>query len=170
LARGLDQKAIHVHDGLPEEGGRLLLPHGQTCVVDDVVQRLQVLACEASAEVARGSGIRDPASTQGIEEDLVVAEQLQVLQAGASTERQIGQGQHMVGLVVGHVKLEQLEASVDGLGEFEASGESVDGTDAADGEAASTLGNLVVDVGGSQDGLGAAAQVSLVEAALEGGG
>jgi hypothetical protein len=37
LAAGLDQKAIHVHDGLPEEGGRLLLPHGQPGVVDDIV-------------------------------------------------------------------------------------------------------------------------------------
>ena len=135
----------------------MLLPHGQPRVVDDVMQRLQVLACEASAEVASGSGVGDAACAQGIEEDLIVAEQLQVLQAGASAERQIGQGQHMVGLVVGQVQLEQLEASVNGLREAETIGEGVDGSDAPNGESARAFGNLIVDVGGGQDGFGTAA-------------
>jgi hypothetical protein len=94
---------------------------------------------------------------QGIEEDLIVAEQFQVLQAGTTAQRQVGQGQYMVGLVVGQVKLEQLESAVDGLGESEATGEGVDGSDAADGEATGTLGNLIVDVAGGQDRFGAAA-------------
>jgi hypothetical protein len=63
----------------------------------------------------------------------------------------------MVGLVVGQVKLEQVESSIDGLGESEVSGEGVDGSDASDGEPAGPLGNLIVDVAGSQDRLGAAA-------------
>jgi hypothetical protein len=84
----------------------LLLLHGQPRVIDDVMQRLQVLAGEAPAEIAGRGRVRDAASTQGIEENLIVAEQLQVLQAGAAAERQVGQGEDMVGIVVGQVKLE----------------------------------------------------------------
>lgn len=73
------------------EVGRLLLPHDPTGVVRDVMQRLQVLLGETSAEVTCGRRIGNAARTQGIEENLVVAEQFQVLQAGASAERQIGQ-------------------------------------------------------------------------------
>ena len=107
------------------------------------MQCLQVLAGEASAEVAGGGGVGDAASAQGIEEDLIVSEQFQVLQASASAEGQIGQGEDRVGLVVGQVKPEQLESSVDSLGESEPTGESVDGSDAADGESARALGNLL---------------------------
>lgn len=67
----------------------------------------------------------------------------------------------MVGLVVGQVKLEQLESAIDGLGEAEPLRE---GMDASDGESAGTLRNLIVDVAGSQDRLGAAAEVGFVEA------
>ena len=73
----------------------------------------------------------------------------------------------MVGLMVGQVKLEQVEALVNGLGESETMGEGVDGSDASDGESARAFGNFVVDVGGGHDGFGAAAQVGFVEASLD---
>ena len=96
-----------------------------------------------------------------------MAEQLQVLQAGASAQGQIGEGQHMVGLVVGQVQLKQVEASVDGLGESEARGEGVDGSDAPDGESTRALGNFIVNVAGGHDGFGAAAEVGFIEASLD---
>jgi len=69
--------------------------------------------------------------------------------------------------MVGQVQLEQLEASVDGLWEAEAVSESVNSSDASDGESACALGNLIVDVGGSHDGFGAASEVGFVEASLD---
>ena len=63
----------------------------------------------------------------------------------------------MVGLVVGQVKPEQVEALVDGLGKPESMSEGVQGSDPSDRESACTFGNLLVDVAGGQDGLAAAA-------------
>jgi hypothetical protein len=65
------------------------------------------------------------------------------------------------------VELEQLQASVDGLGQAKLSGKGMDGSDASDGESAGPLGNFIMDVAGSQDGLGAATEVVFVEASLD---
>ena len=75
------------------------------------------------------------------------------MQAGAATQRQVGQGEHVVRFMVGQVDLEQVEASVDGLDEAESAGQGVDGADAADGDAAAAFGDLIVDVAGGHHGL-----------------
>ena len=58
----------------------------------------------------------------------------------------------MIGFVVGKMELEQMEPLVDGLDESAASGQEVDGPDAAMGDAAIAEGELVVDVGGGEAG------------------
>ena len=73
----------------------------------------------------------------------------------------------MVGLMVGQVQLEQLEPSIDSLGESETVSEGVDGSNASDGEPTGTFGDLIVDVAGGHDRLGAATQVGIVEASLD---
>jgi hypothetical protein len=60
-----------------------------------------------------------------------------------------------------------LESAVDGLGEAEPMREGMDGSNASDGESTGTLGDFLVDVGGGQDGLGAAVEIGFVEASLD---
>jgi hypothetical protein len=96
-----------------------------------------------------------------------VAEEFQVLQARAATQRQIGQRQHMVRFMVGQVDLQQLQAAVQGVDEAELAGESMNEADAAEGDAVGTFGDLIVNVAGSHHGLGAAAEILLVQSALD---
>jgi hypothetical protein len=56
---------------------------------------------EAAAEVAGGGRVGDAAGAQGVEEDLVVAPQLDVLQAGPLAERVVGEVEDVVGFVEG---------------------------------------------------------------------
>ena len=65
--------------------------------------------CEAAAEVAGGGRIGDAAGAQGVEEDLVVAAQFEVLQAGAVAQGVVGEVEDVIGLVVGQVDLEQVQ-------------------------------------------------------------
>ena len=122
---------------------------------------------EAAAEVAGGGRVGDAAGAQGVEEDFVVAAQFEVLQAGAVAQGVVGEVEDVVGLVVGQVDLEQVQAVVDGVDEAELAGQGVDGADAAVADAAGAVGDLVVDVAGGEHRLAAAAQVGLVEAALD---
>ena len=56
--------------------------------------------------------------------------------------------------------------SVDGLGEAELAHQQVHGADAAVADAAAAVADFVLDVAGREHGLGAAAQVALVQAFL----
>ena len=60
----------------------------------------------------------------------------------------------MVRLVVGEVELQQMEPLVDGLGQAEPPHEQLDGADAAAGDRPGLGGDVVVDVGGGEDGVG----------------
>ena len=115
LARGGDQKAVHVDDSLCEESGGLAGPHADAGVVEDVLQRLDGLGGKPPAEVACRGGIGESARPQGMEHHLIVAEQFQILQTGAATQRQVAQGEHMVRFMIGEVDLQHLQALVDGL-------------------------------------------------------
>ncbi len=75
--------------------------------------------------------------------------------------------EHMIGLVVGQVDLEQVEVVVDGVNEADASSEQVKGAKAAVGNAVDAFGDFVVDVAGGEDGSGAIPQSSGVETLLD---
>ena len=79
------------------------------------IKRADVRFGEAAAEVARRGRVGNPLGAQGVEEDLVVAAQLDVLQPDAVAQRVVGQVQHVVRLVVGQMDLQQVQAAVDGL-------------------------------------------------------
>jgi hypothetical protein len=55
----------------------------------------------------------------------------QVLQAGAVTRGVVGEGQHVVGFVVGEMETEQAQVPVDGLDQADLPGQGMDGPDAA---------------------------------------
>ena len=131
LAGGLDQKAVHVEDGAVEEGVGLLGPDAPTHLVHGVLQPADRRLVEAAAEVAGGGRVREAAGAQGVEEDLVVAAEFEVLQTGAVAQGVVGEGQDVVGLVVGEVELEQVEAAVDGVDEADLARQGVEGADAA---------------------------------------
>ena len=100
---GGDQRAVDVEDGLVEELRRLLTPDLQPGLIEDVLEGLDVLGGEAAAEVAGGGGVGDAVGAQGIEEDVVVASQFDVVEAGAVAQGVVGEVQDVVGLVVGEV-------------------------------------------------------------------
>src|SRR5262249_61459986 len=97
---------------------------------------------EAAVEVAGGGWVGDPAGAQGIEEDLIGAAEFEVLQAGAVTQGVVGEGEDVVGLVVGEVEREQMEAAVDGVDEADLTRQGVQGAETAAGQAAAEGGGL----------------------------
>ena len=107
-AGGLHQGTVHVHAGFLEEGFRLLIPNAQAGVIAEVEQDINVRGREAPAEVAGGGGVGEALRPQGVEEDFVLPPEFQGLQAGAATEGVIGDGQDVIGFVVGQVHLEQV--------------------------------------------------------------
>ena len=92
-----------------------------------------------------------------------MAAQLQIFQAGAPQKRVVSQVENVIGLVIGEVDFEQVQLIVDGLNEADASGQEVEGADAAVGDAAVAVGDFVMDVGGREDGLVDVVELGLVE-------
>ena len=124
LAGGLDQRAVHVDDGLVEERRPAARPRPCRRVSSKMSCRVSMSSArEAAAEVAGGGGIGDAACAQGVEEDLVVAAQFEVLQAGAVAQGVVGEVEDVVGLVIGQMDLEQVQAVVDGVDQAELAGQ-----------------------------------------------
>ena len=129
-----------------EEVGGLLLPGPQAGLVEGVHQPAHVGLGEAAAEVAGGGGVGEAFGPEGVEIDLVVAADLQVLDAAAAGQEVVGEIQDVVALVIGQVPLEQVEPLVDVMDEPELAGQQVDSTDAARCDRPGPLGDLVADV------------------------
>jgi hypothetical protein len=72
----------------------------------------------------------------------------------------------VIGFVEWQMDLEQVQAPVDGVDETEASGQKMDGPDAAVGEAVSFVSDVVVDVAGCEGGSFGLAQLGFVEPSL----
>jgi hypothetical protein len=110
-----------------------------------------------------GSGRRR--APRGVEEDLVAAAEFQVLQTGAVAQGVVGEGQDVIGFVVGEVELQQVQAVVDGVDEAHVARQGVQGADAAAADGAGAVGDLIVDVGGGKHRPSAAVHIGLVETA-----
>jgi hypothetical protein len=114
LAGGGDRRAAHVDGGQVEEGVGLPLPGALADLVEDILQGVEARRGEAAAEIAGRRGVRDAAGAQGIKEGLVVAAQLDVVEAAALTRGVVGDVEGVVGFVIGQVDLEQVQLLVDG--------------------------------------------------------
>src|SRR5512135_538783 len=141
--------------GFVEERLGLLFPDPQPGPVEDVHQPLDIGLGEAPAEVPGGGRIGDAVGPEGIQVDLVVAADLEVLQATAAGQEVGGDIEDVITLVIGQVPLQEMEVLVDVLDQADLPGQEVDGPDAARGDAPDRLGDLVADVGGGQHRLGA---------------
>ena len=86
-------------------------------------------------------------------EDDVVAPQFDVVEAGAVAQRVISEVEDVITLVVREVKLQEVEAFVDGLGQPEFPHEQLNGADPTAGDGLCLGGGLVVDVRGGKDRL-----------------
>ena len=113
--------------------------------VEGVLKSIDVGLGESSAEVAGGGGVGDAPRSQHVEEGIVVAAEVDVLQAGAVAERVVGDVEDVVGLVVGEMDFQEVKALVNGLGQAELVCEHVESPDAAVGDGSVALGNIVVD-------------------------
>ena len=100
---GGDEGAVGVDDGLVEEVGRLLFPDLDPGLIEDVLEGLDVVGGEASAEVAGGGGVGDSVGAEGVEEDDVVASQFDVVEAGAVAQGVVGEVEDVVTLVIREV-------------------------------------------------------------------
>jgi hypothetical protein len=125
----------------------LLLPDPKPHLVDYLHQDLDVPWAETTAKVPRRRGIGNPLRAQRIEIDLVVAQELEVLQTPPVGQEVVGDVEHVIGLVVGQVHLQQLQAAIDLFHQSRGLGHSVDRPEAPNREAARPLGDLVVDIG-----------------------
>jgi hypothetical protein len=143
---GGDERSVDVENGLVEEVGRLSFPDLDPGLIEDVLEGLDVVGREPPAEVARGGGVGDAVGAEGVEEDDVVAPQLDVVEAGAVAEGVVGEVEDVVTLVVREVVFEQVESFVDGLGQPELADEELDGTDAAAGDGPGLGGDFIVQV------------------------
>ena len=166
LAGGGHQRAVHVDGRLLEEGVRLPRPDPDARVIEEVEQRQHVGAGKASAEVARRGRVGDAASAQGIQERLVVAAQLDVLQAGAVAQGVVGEVEDVIRLVKRQMDLEQVQPVVDGVDQADLSSQRMDGADAAVGDPPAAVADLIMNVAGREHRFAAFTELGLVQAPL----
>jgi hypothetical protein len=100
LGVGPHHGAIDIEDGFREELRGLLGPDPQPGVVDEVHQGQDVPFLEAAAKVACSGGIGNALCAQSVEEDLIVAAQLDVLDALAPGQSVEGDVQDVIGFVL----------------------------------------------------------------------
>jgi hypothetical protein len=166
LRRG--QRAIGIEDRRVEELRGLVLPHLQPRQVDRVLQVVHLIGrLEAAAKVPGRGGVGNAAGPQGVQVRLVVAQQLQILQAAAPAHHVVGDVQHVVRLVVRQMDLEQVNPPVDQADQVDLAGQQVNGPDAAAADGPRAVGHVVVDVAGRQHRLGSCVKSAGPEPALD---
>jgi hypothetical protein len=122
---------VGVEEGFIEEVVGLLLPDPQPGLVEDAHQPLDIGLGETTAEVPGGSRVGDASCPQGIQVDLVVASDLDVLQVTAAGQEVVGDVRDVVALVIRQVQLQEVEALVDVVDQSGPLGQEVNGPDAA---------------------------------------
>src|SRR6202789_3255334 len=155
--------AIGVHDCLVEELGRLLAPDPHAGSIDAVHQADDIGLRETAAEVPGRGRVRDSFGSQRVEINLIVAPQLEVLDAlaaGEDIERDI---QDVVGFVVREMPLEQMKVAVDLLDELDSLSQQKNGADAAGAEPPDTISVFVMDIGRGHHGNGPCGARGIVE-------
>ena len=154
LARGVgpDDRAIGIDDRLLEERFGLLAPDPEPSLVNGVHQLQDIAHPEPPAEISGGRGIRNPLGTQGIEVDLIVTQQLEVLKPIAPGHDIEGNVQDVVRLVVGKMAFQEVKAGVDIGDQSGSTGDQEHSPDAAGGKSLDPIGQLVLNILGGDHG------------------
>jgi hypothetical protein len=113
FARGGHHRAVHVEiDHLAEQVPASRPPQRRPHRVDRLQQRHDVGFVESAQEVPGRGRIRQQFRTQAVHQRHIVAVTVDVFQPGAAGEHVVGQIQDVVGLGVGHVHRQQVQAGV----------------------------------------------------------
>ena len=113
LPESLRNRAVRVDKGLSQKPSRLLSPNPLPHRVGYLHQIEDIALLKATGEVPAGGWIRNALGAQTIEEGLIIAPQLNVLQPHSVQKRVVGQIQHMVALMIRKVLLKQMQPRVD---------------------------------------------------------
>ena len=106
--RGRD-RAVAVDHGFPQEGGWLASPDLPTRLINSIHQGIDLLNAETVTEISGGGRVRHAPCAEGIEVGLVLAAELEILDAGAATEMVVRDVQHVVRLVVGQMPFDGVQ-------------------------------------------------------------
>jgi ubiquinone/menaquinone biosynthesis C-methylase UbiE len=128
-------KISDLHLQLPSSGLYLLVKASNVAPeprrVEGRLQIVQVPARKPPTEIARRGGVGNPLGPQRVQVGLVLAAQLQVFQAGPTTQRIISQIEHVVRFVVRQMHFEQVQPPVDFPGQPQLAHQSVHEANAA---------------------------------------
>jgi hypothetical protein len=127
---------------------------------------VHVAGAETPTEIAGGGRIGNASGAKSVEVDFILTPQFEILQASAVAQGVVGQVEDVIGFVVGQMDLEQVQLIVDGIDEADPSRQQMDGADAAVRQAACAIGDLVMNVGGSEHGMVQVAEPFFVESAF----
>ena len=105
-------------------------------------------SAEATTEVTRRGGIGDACGPEGVQVDLVVATDFEVLDTAATGQDVVGDVQHVVTLEVGLVTLEEMKVVVDVLDQAEFPSHEVDRPESTGRNGLDAVGDFGVDIGG----------------------
>jgi len=150
LARRHHQRAVHVDRGAVEELRGLAGPDVQAGLVDRLQEAADVRLAEAAAEIAGRGRVGDALRAQGVEEDLVVATQFDVFQAGAVAQGVVGQVEHVIRLVVRTMDFQQMQPAVDALHKANLAGQLMHDADAAHADGPHLVRQLDPDAAGCE--------------------
>src|SRR5260370_18741227 len=164
LAVGADQGALQVDACLGKEVSGLVGPDLESGVVAEVLEGLDVLGAKASAEIAGRGRVGNAAGSQGVQEDFILAAELDVFQTSTIAQGVISDIEDMIRFVVGPMDLQQVQALIDGFDQSELAGEQVHGADATIGQAVAALANFIMVSPGREPGLVTAATFPPVDA------
>ena len=154
LAAGGGDRAVGVQRRDLEELRRLLLPDRQTNLVDRFHQRQNLpVVLEPPAKISGGGRVGNPPGAQGVHIDFVVAAKFQVFQACAAGQHVVGDVQHVVGLVIRQMHLEQFQVAIEGLDQADEKDHLMNGADPRAVQPARAVGHFIVNVARREHGL-----------------
>ena len=126
-----------------------------------------ILLLKTTGEVPAGGRVRNALGAQTIEESLIIAPQLNILQPHSLQQRVVSQIQHMVALMIRKVLLKQMQPRVDFLPQPQLVDHQMDRADASAVDRPGFLGHLIMNIAGLDDRLGLIAPTALgVQATL----
>ena len=128
LAGGFDDRTVHLDGGLVEELIVLLFPNVQANLVEGILETIDVIRLEPATEVSGSGRIGNPLGPDGIEKELIIATQFDVLQASATAQRVVGKVQNVIGFVIRQVFFEQMQCVVDPIWQSDLLGECMNGS------------------------------------------
>ncbi len=131
LGIGSHERAIGFNPRFREELRRLLRPHLKPCRVERLLQGDQVLRLEPAAEIAGRGGIGRTLGPQQVQIGFVLPPQFEVFQASAAAQCVVGQVEHVIRFVIGQMHLEQMQLTIDLLGQPQVAHHLMDQADPA---------------------------------------